>query len=177
MTAKAATRIKTAAAEFVPRDRDQVIEAIAEIGRRQRERVRIETAMNDKLAKIKEQFEEEAHPHNAEIERLKEGVKIWCAAHRGELTQDGKTKTANLSSGEISWRLRPPKVNASPVAKVIEALKKMGLADRFLRVKEELDKEAILKEPAAVEHVKGLTISQGEDFVIKPFETRLEEVV
>ncbi len=175
MATKAA-RIKQEAAAFVPRDRDQVVEAIAEIGRRQRERERIQAAMNDRLASIKEKFEEEARPHNEEIQKLSEGVKLWCEGHRDELTQSGRTKTSNLSSGEISWRLRPPKVVTKAMEKVLEALRSLGL-ERFIRVKEELNKEAILTDPAAVEHVKGISISQGEDFIIKPFETKLEELV
>jgi phage host-nuclease inhibitor protein Gam len=58
---------------------------------------------------------------------------------------------------------------------VIEALKRLGLT-RFLRVKEEINKEAILAEPDAVRDVKGISISQGEDFVIVPLATELEEV-
>ncbi|MDS4031230.1 MAG: hypothetical protein RKO66_14330, partial [Candidatus Contendobacter sp.] len=36
--------------------------------------------------------------------------------------------------------------------------------------------EAIAAEPEAVEGVKGITITQREDFVIRPFETELEEI-
>jgi phage host-nuclease inhibitor protein Gam len=176
MATKQAVKIKQAAAEFVPQDREQVVGAIAEIGRRQRERERIQAKMNDHLAAIKEEYEEEARPHNEKILKLSEGVKAWCEAHREELCQGGKIKTANLSSGEISWRLRPKKVVVKSAEKILEALKSLGL-DRFIRVKEELNKDAILAEPEAVEHVKGISISQGEDFVIKPFETTLEELV
>ena len=56
-----------------------------------------------------------------------------------------------------------------------EALKSFGL-ERFLRTKEEIDKTAILAEPDAVEHIKGISITQREEFVIVPFETKLEEV-
>lgn len=50
-----AARLKQDAAAFpVPQHRDQVIEAIAKIGCHQRERIRIETLMNDDLAKIRE---------------------------------------------------------------------------------------------------------------------------
>lgn len=46
-----------------------------------------------------------------------------------------------------------------------------------LRVKEEVNKEAMLAEPDVARTVAGVTVgSAGEDFVIKPFETELEEV-
>lgn len=169
------TRIKQQAAAFVPQTRDQVVEAVAEIGRCQRERARIQAAMNDEIATIKQRFEEEARPHAEKITELSSGVHTWCEAHRDDLTRNGKTKTATLPSGEVRWRMRPPSVSVRGLDKVLQALKDLKLT-RFIRTKEELDKEAVLAEPEAVQHIKGLTITQGEDFVIVPFETSLEEV-
>ena len=159
----------------MPQSREEAVEAIAEIGRKQRERIRIQTTMNDELAAIRQKYEVEAKPHADEIQRLTEGVHTWCEANRDTLTQSGKVKTANLASGEVRWRMRPPSVAARGLDKVLEALRALKL-NRFIRVKEELDKEAILAEPEAVQHIKGISISQKEDFVIVPFETELEEV-
>ena len=169
-------RIKADAADFpVPQTREDVVSAIAEIGRRQRERDRIQAAMNDELAAIRERYETEAAPHAAAIQALSKGVQTWCEAHRGELTQDGKTKTAALASGEVKWRTRPPSVAVRGMEAVIDLLKRMKL-QKFIRVKEEVNKDAILADPEAVREVKGITITQKEDFVIVPFETELEEV-
>ncbi|MBW7997511.1 MAG: host-nuclease inhibitor protein Gam [Candidatus Glassbacteria bacterium] len=171
------TKIKSEAADYpVPQSREEAVEAIAEIGRRQRERERIQAAMNDELAVIRQKFEEEAAPHNDTIKGMSTGVQIWCEANRETLTNDGKVKTANLSSGEIRWRIRPPKVSVRAADTVLKALKELKLT-RFIRVKEEVNKEAILAELETVKHLKGITITQGEDFVIIPFETELEEVV
>ena len=170
------TRIKTAAVTIpVPQTREQVVEAIAEIGRRQRERGRIQAAMNDALAAVRQEYEEAAKPHADAITRLSDGVHLWCEANRDELTHGGKAKTANLASGEIKWRMRPPRVSLRGLDNIIEACKKLGLA-RFLRVKEEINKDAMLAEPELAATITGVSISQGEDFVIVPFETELEEV-
>ena len=170
------TRLKAAAVTYpVPQSREQAVEAIAEIGRRQRERERIAAAMNDELAAIRQRYEEQARPHAEALRELTAGVQTWCEANRDGLTQGGKTKTANLASGEVRWRMRPPSVACRSLENVLAALKQLGLS-RFVRTKEELNKEAILAEPEAVQHVKGVTISQKEDFVIVPFETELEEV-
>lgn len=168
-------RIKTDAATFVPGRREEVTEAIAEIGRLQRERSRIQAAMNDEIAAVKQRHEEQARPLAEEIQRLADGVHLWCEANRPELTQEGKRKTANLASGEVRWRMRPPSVSARGLDKIIQTLKDLRLT-RFIRTKEELDKEAVLAEPDAVKHIKGIGIKQSEDFVIVPFETELEEV-
>lgn len=172
----APTRIKQDAATFrVPQHRDEVIEAIAEIGRLQRERTRIETAMNDDLAKVREAWERQAAPHLERIKELSRGIQFWCEVHRDLLTQGGKVKFARLASGEIKWRMTPPKVVIRAVENVLEYLRNAGL-HHLIRQKEEPNKEAILAEPDAVAGIKGITISQKEDFVIRPFETELEEI-
>ena len=169
-------RIKsTAASARVPQSRAEVVAAIAEIGRLQRERDRIQAEMNDELAKIRERFETEAEPHGRAIEDLQAGVQTWCEANRDALTQGGKTKTASFASGEVRWRVTPPKVAIKGVEAVIHALRKAGL-DRFLREKVEISKDAILAEPVAVKKIAGISISQVEEFVIEPFSTELEEM-
>lgn len=171
-----ATRIKANAALFpVPQSRDDVNDAIAKIGLAQRERARIQADMNDELAKIKLRFEEEAKPFNEQIEGLSKGVQTWCEAHRTELTKEGRVKFHGFAAGEVKWCMRPPHVSIRAVENVLEPLKRLGLT-RFIRVKEEPNKEALLAEPDAVSGLAGVKIEQGEDFVIVPFETELEEV-
>ena len=175
MNKKATTRIKTEAAGVVFQTRDEVNAAIAEIGVAQRQRHAILVAMNDELAQVKARYEEQAAAPGAVIKDFGKGVQIWAEANRGELTRDGKTKTVRLAAGEFSWRTRPPSVRITGEGIVIAALKKLGL-DRFIRVKEEIDKNAILADPDAVGQVKGIALRQGEDFVIKPFSSEMEEV-
>lgn len=173
--AKRNARIKAAAAVGVPQTLEECNRAIAEIGVAQRERDRIQADMNDSLAATREAWEAQAKPFADRIKELTAGVQLYCEAHRAELTQAGKTKTARLAAGEVSWRMRPPSVVVRGVDVVIDALKRLGLG-RFVRTKEEVNKEAILAEPEVAKQVKGLTISQGEDFVIKPWDTELEQV-
>lgn len=176
MSKPSTARLKCAAvAHWVPTDRDQVAEAIAEIGRCQRERDIVRTAMNTELSALKEQFEAQAKPHSDRISELSRGIQLWCEAHRDALTGETRSKTVRLATGEIKWRMRPPSVNVRGVADVLKALVARGLR-RFVRTKEEIDKEAILGEPEAVIGIPGLSISQREDFVIVPFSTELEEV-
>lgn len=168
-------KTKTAAAQIpVPQNRDQVAAHIREIGERQRELSRIQAAMNDELAVVKERFELLAAPHAQRVDVLTQGVQIWSEANRDTLTQGGKTKTAAFATGEIAWRLRPPSVRITGAEAVIDALRRLGLK-RFIRSKDEVNKEAILNEPEAVTHVPGINISQGEDFIVTPFEAELAE--
>jgi phage host-nuclease inhibitor protein Gam len=169
-------RLKTdAVIVTVPQTKDDVVGCIAAIGRHQRERARIETLMNDELAKVREAWEQQAAPHQDAIKSLTTGVHLWCEAHRAALTQDGKVKYAHLASGDVKWRMTPPKVTIRALDNLLDTLKNLGLT-RFIRVKEEINKEAVLAEPEAVSHLKGLTITQKEEFIVQPFETELEEV-
>jgi phage host-nuclease inhibitor protein Gam len=173
--AKAAKKMKAPAAIGVLQSRDAVVEAIAQIGRHVRERARIEALMGDEMAVIKARFEEQATPHSVGIIELTAGVQGWCEAHRAELTQDGRVKFAVLPSGEVKWRMTPPSVAVRGAEAVMALLLAAGLG-RFVRTKEEINKEAILNEPDAVKTIAGLTINQREEFIIEPFETALSEV-
>lgn len=167
-------KVKQNAARFpVPQSRDQANDAIRRIGELSRERARIEADMNDHLAALKESFEVQAVPLKTEIDALSEGVQTWCEAHRTALLP-GAGKTASFPAGEVAWRVRPPKCVVRGVETVIDGLKRLGLG-RFVRTKDEINKEAIINEPDAVRGVAGISIEQGEDFIITPYEAELAE--
>ncbi|HHG6512197.1 TPA: host-nuclease inhibitor Gam family protein, partial [Klebsiella pneumoniae] len=143
---------------------------IKRIGDLQREASRLETEMNDAIAEITEKFAARIAPIKTDIETLSKGVQGWCEANRDELTNGGKVKTANLVTGDVSWRVRPPSVSIRGMDAVMETLERLGL-QRFIRTKQEINKEAILLEPKAVAGVAGITVKSGiEDFSIIPFE-------
>lgn len=171
------SRLKSqAVAHPVPQSMTEANDFINRIGVAQRERDRIQAEMNDRLAEIKAEFEEKALPFKIEIEERTKGVLTFCEANRDELTRGGKVKFHKFPAGEVNWRRRPPKVSVRGMTAVIERLKSLGLK-RFIRIKEEVNKEAMLGEPDVAGSVEGVKIgSEGEDFVITPFETELEEV-
>lgn len=63
-------------------------------------------------------------------------------------------------TGEVQWRNRPPSVAIRGADSVIETLLRLGL-ERFIRRKEEINKEAILNEPSAVSGVAGITVKRA----------------
>lgn len=172
---KRGERTKTAAAAWVPQTKDETVKAVAEIGELQRQRAVIQAQMNEEMAAVKERYEAQAQPLAARMTLLAEGVRMWCEVNRDGLTRGGKTKTVSLPSGEVRWRLSPPKVAIRGAGAVMDALRRLGLT-RFIRTREEISKEAILAEPEAVTMIQGISITQKEEFVVIPFETALEEV-
>lgn len=160
----------------VPQSKEEAARAVTRIGELTRELARRQADMNDALARIKEQVEATAEPLRTELKDLTEGLKTWCEANRLLLTEDGKVKHADLGTGLVRWRLRPPKVSLPrDLATLVALLKQMGLT-RFVRTIEEPSKEAMLAEPEVARTVPGVRIgSEGEDFVVEPFEAALSE--
>jgi phage host-nuclease inhibitor protein Gam len=160
----------------VPHSDDEANEYVFVIGERQRELQRIEELMNGELAAVKARYEAAAMIPREGLADVARALQAWAEANRAKLTKDGRTKTHRLGAGEVSWRARPPRVTLRGVKEVLAALKKLRLK-KFIRIKEEIDKEAMLREPDLARKVRGVTVaSDGEDFVIKPFSTELEEV-
>ena len=167
------SRLKTPAMD-TPQSRDDVARLIRDLGDLQREFLRETTEMNDAIGAITQNYQPALAALTQRIEKLQAGVQAWCEANRDELTGAGKVKTANLVTGEVQWRSRPPSVRVRALDVVLDSLRKFGL-DRFIRVREELNKEAILADPAAVDGIAGISIQTSvEDFVITPFEQQLD---
>ncbi|MDD0738506.1 host-nuclease inhibitor Gam family protein, partial [Shigella sonnei] len=94
----------------------------------QREALRLETAMNDEVAEITARYTPQIENLKKQIKVLFKGIQDWCKTNRDELTNGGKTKTANLTTGTVSWRLGTPSCSVSrDVEGVIEMLRRMGL--------------------------------------------------
>lgn len=158
----------------VPQTRDEAEQLIYRMGEAQRMVAKIEAEMNDELADVKRRYEIVAEPHNREVEQHFAAVHAWAEANRASLLP-GRGKTVRLTTGELSWRITPPKVVIRGVEAVLDALKR--LAPHAVRVREEIDKEAIQADPDAVAGIKGISISQREEFRVKPFESQIERAV
>lgn len=169
-----ATKTKKPAKEFaVPQSRDECAARVKDLGDVQRDEQRLIAEMNDRLAAITQEFQPTIDLLREKQSQLLDGIATWCEANREALTSGGKIKSAQLVTGEIGWRQRPPSVTVRGADKVIDVLHKLGLG-RFVRTKDEIDKEAILKEPKAVAAVPGVTVNSGvEDFYVTPFEAKV----
>lgn len=160
----------------VPQDDSAAREVVREIGDLNREVVRIEAEMNDKIAALQQEYGERVAPLREAAQAKTEGLKMFCEVNRDRLTKGNKVKFHRFATGEISWRLRPAKVTIRGKDTVIEAIKAARLGRKFLRVKEDINKEAMLEDRATAQAISGVTIgSDGEDFIVEPFETELKE--
>lgn len=141
---------------------------IKAIGDNERKINKLNDKMNEELAKVAAKYAERITPLQQMNGELETAVKAWCEAHKAELLT-GDSKTANLITGEVAWRAGKMSVVGKATPELIDRLERFGL-HRFIRIKKELDKTAILKEPSAISGIEGVSIKVGdEELIITPF--------
>ncbi|WP_440410677.1 host-nuclease inhibitor Gam family protein [Neorhizobium petrolearium] len=159
---------KALAIARVPQSREDAVWSIGRIGSLRREIERHKALAEEAVRLAGEKLEKDTADLMSELAEHERGVQTWCEANRQALTADGKVKFHDFGTGQIKWRLRPAGVSIRGAEAVIEACKKLGFT-MFVRVKEELNKEAMLADPDKARAIAGVTIkSAGEDFVIEP---------
>ena len=161
---------------IVPKSVEELTEFIGKIGEHQRGLDKIQTKLNNQVEEIKTRAVADSLTYQETIDQLFEGIYIFAESHRDELTEKGKKKTVTLPTGDLLWRLNPPSVSFRrgwDNDKVVELCKALDLPG-FIRTKEEVDKEAMLKRPEVAETIEGVKIEQKEQFVVKPSEIGIE---
>lgn len=167
-----APKLKAVAQSYVPQSRNEVADHIDLIGTAQRELQRIELDIDDIVSKLRLEKQPKIEELTNTINDLSKGVQTWCEANRDSITDGGKVKSANLTTGEVNWRQRPPSVKTRASAQLFEKLTRLGFIF-FIRNTPTLDKDAILAKPETA-LAAGIEITTGiEDFVITPFEQKL----
>lgn len=184
-------KAKAAAADVrIPQNRDEAAAMIKEYDASAREVARIESAMNAALIKTKADAEAKAKPHVDRAVELFKGLQLYCEANRQQLLGNSGLKTVDFGTGAVKWRWNPPKVRITGgeeavvdriAAKKAEAMVRNDVHTEaaygnFLRVKIEIDKEAMLKDPALARTIEGVSIGRGgETFEVEPFGAEISE--
>ena len=168
-------KTKAKAIAQVPQSRQEAVAMIGRIGTLRRSVDEAKSAGDEQLKAIGEATEAALEPIRAELAALEQGVQTWCEANRAAITNSGRVKFADMGTGKVLWRLRPPKVTVRGAEAVIEAIKALGRT-AFLRTKEEINKDAMLADRVAASAIAGVSISsEGEDFAIEPAELQVAE--
>lgn len=145
--------------------------AIAAIGETDRELGKIQSDLDTAVTEAKEKAEEKAQPLDTQRAELVAQVEAYCTKHRDALTDNGKRKFAEFTSGKAGWQLGRPQLEVDPKKKdaIIKDLNSRKATRKFLRITISLDQRAILKEPDAFKGVKGLKFRKAtESFYIEP---------
>lgn len=152
----------------VPQSYEEATSFIKNVGHAQNELKRISADYDDAMLAIKESFQAQIKEQKTCIDDLIDGIQIYCEANRGELTKNNKVKSHNFKTGLVTWR------NSSSVRvtrrlqdELIDSLKTLKLK-RFIRVKEEINKDAVLEHPELVEGIDGIAVITSESFAVEP---------
>lgn len=159
----------------VPGDRAEAEQMIAEYTEIERSKMLEELAADEAIGQVKVYRSQRLSELEAEAKPLFDGLKAWWETG-GKDEVAGRKRSAELGSATIGVRLTPPslkterKVTFKTVLEWLGSLRWARKKD-FLRVKIELDKEAISKairnEPPIAEKFKGrLRVDQVDEFFI-----------
>ncbi len=158
-------------------------QTLAEIAKREAFIARKEAEMNEKINKLKEKFEEATKQTKTERDMLVKELEAFAMLNKSAFA---KHRNVKLTWGEIGFRTTPPKVHQLnrkySVKTSIELIKKI-FSGKYIRTKEEIDKEHILADYASEELTDdklaaiGLKVDQEEKFTYKIDWEKLENEV
>lgn len=160
---------------IVPKDLGELSDWLLQIAEEQRYVDIINLELNKAVDELKKNATDDVRIHQEKITQNVDGIYSYAQSHRDELTKGGERKTVELPGGILKWRFTPSKVTLVKVKLVLENLKKLGL-ERFIRVKEEVNKEDLSKEIELAKTIQGISITQSEEFVIIPAKLDVEIV-
>lgn len=171
---------KTKALE-VPQNREQACAVLAEYASADRAVDQLEIQMNEEIAAIKAAYFQRALPLRARAEEIATVLKAFCEANRDQLTDQRRTKTADLGVGKVSWRNNPAKVAITGKEDdLVDFIKRSEDQEirAFLRQTFEINRVALLRNPNLAKTLPGVDITEGfEAFEIKPDAAKIPEAV
>lgn len=134
---------------------------------------KLEAEMNLKITAVQEKYQGDIDYLTEERIKNERNLQLYCESNRKDF---GDTKTKKLSFGEVSFRLSTPALKTmkgftwESVKNLVKSSKK--LAEKFIKIKEDLNKQAILSENMKESDLAklGLVISQEESFYYESFE-------
>lgn len=158
--------------------------AITALGALQRERDKFVDRADNAIAQIRLNLKSEIAAHEERIAFLAGEISDYVRAYKLELfPQFPERKICKLNTGTLRFRRMPPRVISDPTVSFFERLlEKRGwmspfrdlaekLSTSFLRVRVELNKEAILADPISAKNTIGVDLSdERERLYITPAE-------
>jgi phage host-nuclease inhibitor protein Gam len=159
---------KTAAAVPTPRTKADMEILVAQIAGMKRAEADLKLRLDERIAAIKELFDEELATVAAQLEPLKVAAESWATSNPEAF---GKNKSIKFLQGTVGFRTTTPKLE--PLNKkwtwalITSAVERM--LPNFIRSKPEVDREGILgqrDELAEFLPLVGLKVSQSESFFV-----------
>ena len=147
-----------------------LLEAISLLGEVRRDLSITKAELDDKIARLQRFYAPTIEEIQKNEQELVNQITTYCNNHFETLFK-GNLKTAKLITGEISRRVKPTSIVVNDLDAALAKLKELGLRE-FIRVKEEINKNALLDSPEIIDEIEGLELQKGlENLIIKPYST------
>lgn len=153
------------------RSYDDADQTLLEIADCETQLQKAEADMNERIQKIRDDFEQNTHVVRAVKSSLESELEKFCILNKADFE---KSRSRELVHGTIGFRFSTPKIallnRKYKLDTVLELLKKVRWGKDFIRTKEEISKEQLLASYSAKEiddqklAAIGLKIDQGENF-------------
>lgn len=165
-----ATRIKKTLS-YVPASLSEAVTFLVSIGKKQIEINKLKREAKAKIESIKEDTDQKVALLTVDRDNFFTALFSFASARKEELTK--VTRSQKTSAGTFGWRWTTPYVDIKEGvedAVIIARLKAKGLT-QYIRVIEELDREAMLRDHP---EVKDVEYSNRDEFFAKPKLTKEE---
>jgi phage host-nuclease inhibitor protein Gam len=157
---------------FTPRSREDAVNFLGKIRAEVIEMRKLQLEREAKIKQIDDEYLERIDLFQQRIDYATDVLRVWAEDHPDEF---GPLKSIECVHGKFGFRITPPAVRPiRPLtwAKVLENLERFESFNRFIRIKNEVDREAILaaREELTADQLKaiGVRISQDEVFFVDP---------
>ncbi len=124
---------------------------------------KIEGEQTIAINEIKAKYSKLAGDVGEEIKEVEKNIALFAEAHRDEFA---KKRSKKLTFGTIAFRMTT-RVVCGAVESAIKSLKALNL-DAYIRVKEELDKDALLELEPGLLSKAGISIKREDKITIEP---------
>lgn len=159
---KTVTRIKKTQTS-VPSSLNQADALLAKIGRTQNAINEIEENLQAKINALKAEAEKKLRPLNLERTSDIDALFAFANSRKARLTREARSVV--LENGVFGWRWTTPRVETSGSDReTIAWLKETG-NEKFVRIVEEVDRQALLAEKPVI---LGISYVQDDEFFVTP---------
>ncbi|MFZ2193284.1 MAG: host-nuclease inhibitor Gam family protein [Candidatus Moraniibacteriota bacterium] len=159
---KTITRIKKSKT-VVPHSITEADVVLGQLGDSQNKINAIEKELKERIAELKLAATKKLRPLVVERDAKINSLFAFANPRKAQLTKE--LRTIALNSGIFGWRLTPPRVETKLTDEEVIALLKETGNDDFIRIIEEVDRQALLAERPVIE---GITYAQDDEFFVVP---------
>ena len=139
---------------------DGVDAGLRRLGTLVRRQERVEGAREERLGKIKERINRLLKPIKGEFKRLRQQLERWTLTHPDELQE----RTLRLTHGAVRLYKTPGAIVSDlPEEEIVRLLKKHGYDD-YVRVTEEVNRQALHELDEATLKKVGCRLSSEDEF-------------